>query len=167
MRQRKGWYWFVLVLTVGMDIPAVQAQCNAKQEDYHSPNGEPYFITEKVVPGELLYNMFRYLQLLRNEFWYSATENITITRAGVPSCIFVGCGVGLEEVKNLNQKWEIPLLTNVQIIGEKIFIPGKRNTFATIEQFENLIKILDLKSTIILDKDPRIVVEVSKKTVKL
>ena len=65
----------------------------------------------------------------------------------------MGSGVGLEEIKYLNQQWEIPILTNVRIIGEKIFIPGKRNTFATKEQFENLIEILDLKSTVLLDKD--------------
>ena len=104
MKQKQEWYWLVWVLAVNMGIRVVKAQCDARQEDYNSPNGEPYFITEEVVPNELLINMFRYLQLLRNEFWYAATDNITVTKAGDPSCVFVGNGVGLEEVESLDQE---------------------------------------------------------------
>ena len=154
--------WFGLVWLLTKNV-SIRAQCNTREEDFNSPNGEPYFITEEVVPNELLITMFRYLHLLRKEFWYIATDNITVTKAGDPSCVFVGNGVKLEEVESLDQEWKIPLLTNVQIVGDKIFIPGERNTFATITQFESLIKILNLKSTVKLDKDPRLVVEISKK----
>ena len=65
MKEKQVWCWLVWVLTVDMSIRVVKAQCDARQEDYNSPNGEPYFITEEVVPNELLINMFRYLQLLR------------------------------------------------------------------------------------------------------
>ena len=76
-----------------MNIWVVRTQCNTRKEDFNSPNGEPYFITEEVVPNEMLINMFRYLELLREEFWYIATNNITVTKAGDPSCIYVGAGV--------------------------------------------------------------------------
>ena len=88
-----------------MSIRVVRAQCNTRKEDLNSPNGEPYFITEEVVPNEMLINMFRYLELLREEFWYIATNNITVTKMGDPSCSYVGAGVKLEEVENLDQEW--------------------------------------------------------------
>ena len=65
--------------------------------------------------------MFQYLKLLRDEFWYTATKNTTIIRAGDPGCIYVGSGISLEEIKYLDQQWEIPILTNVQIIGRGIY----------------------------------------------
>ena len=164
MCQGRTWKWLLLGLAVIVNIPASQAQCEAKPENYYAPSGDPYFVSEKVVPSEPSLNMFKYLELLRAEFWYAATMNTTITRADDPGCVYVGTGISLEDIKYLDPTWEIPILTNVRIIGQKIFIPGKTNTFVTKEQFERLVGILGLKSTVLLNKNPRVMVTISKKT---
>ena len=145
-----------------VNTPASQAQCEARPENYYVPSGDPYFVSEKVVPSELSLNMFKYLELLRAEFWYAATMNTTITRADDPGCVYVGTGISLEDIKYLDPTWEIPILTNVRIIGQKIFIPGKTNTFVTKEQFKRLVGILGLQSTVVLNKNPRVMVTISK-----
>ena len=58
----------------------------------------------------------------------------------------------------------MPLLTNLQVVGNRVFIPGKRATFASFNQFTELIEILQLKSKIEMEKNPRVVLNLSTKT---
>ena len=83
---------------------------------------------------------------------------------GDASCGYVGAGIGLEELENFDQDWSVPLLTNLQLVGNRVFIPGKRATFATFNQFEELIEILHLKSTVEMEKNPKVVLDLSTKT---
>ena len=58
----------------------------------------------------------------------------------------------------------MPLLTNVMLVGDKVFIPGKISTFATLDQFTELAKILQLKTQIELKKHPKIMLNLSSRT---
>ena len=118
MRKTLGGFGIVWLLNRNVSI---RAQCSTREENFNSPNGEPYFITEKVVPKEMLINMFKYLELLRAEFWYVTTNNITVTKMGDTSCSYVGAGIKLEELENIDQEWSVPLLTNLQILGNRIY----------------------------------------------
>ena len=60
--------------------------------------------------------------------------------------------------------WELPLRTDIRILGNKIYIPGnKTHTLVTINQFTELVEILGLKCDIKLAKNPRVVVNLSQK----
>ena len=146
-------------------IPISQPQCVAKPENFYEPLGDPHFISEKLVPSDLMVNMFEYLEMLRSEFWYAASMNTTVTNAKDPSCSYVWVGVSLENIKYIDADWNIPLLTNVRIYGQKLFIPGqKANTLMTLQQFAHLADILGLKSNVVMDGHPNIMVKVSKNT---
>ena len=61
--------------------------------------------------------------------------------------------------------WELPLRTDIRILGNKIYIPGNNShTMVTIDQFTELVVILGLKCDIKLNKNPRVVVNLSQKT---
>ena len=142
----------------------VKCQCSTKDENFNSPDGGPFFSSEEVVPLEMLVDMIEYLELLRTEWWYVTANNITVTRMGDESCEFLGKGIGLETLDTFDNNWTVPLLTNLMVVGEKVFIPGKLSTFASLDQFTELAKILQLKSQIELGKNPKIVLNLSSRT---
>ena len=103
--------------------------------------------------------------MIRSEFWYAASVNTTATNAKDPACSYVGVGVSLENIKYIDTDWNIPLLTNVRIYDQKLFIPGQEAyTLVTLQQFEHLADILGLKSNVVMDGHPNIMVKVSKNT---
>ena len=112
----------------------------------------------------MLISMVKYLELLRTEWWYVTANNITVTRMGDDSCEFLGKGIGLETLDTFDQNWTVPLLTNLMVVGNRVFIPGKLTTFASLTQFTELAKILQLKSQIELGKNPKIVLNLSSRT---
>ena len=55
-------------------------------------------------------------------------------------------------------------LTDLVIVGDNVFIPGKLSTLATLKQFAELATILRLKSQVELRKHHRIVVNLMTRT---
>ena len=156
-----GWFGIVWLLSKNVNL---RAQCSTRDENFNSPDGGPFFTSEEVVPLEMLITMVKYLELLRTEWWYVTANNITVTRMGDDSCEFVGKGIGLEDLDSFDQNWTVPLLTNLEVVGNRVFIPGKLATFASINQFTELVEILQLKSQIEMGKNPRIVLNLSTRT---
>ena len=96
MRSRwRAWPWLLLGWAMVFSIPISQAQCVAKPENFYEPQGDPHFLSEKLEPSDLLVNMFKYLEMIRAEFWYAASMNTTVTNAKDPACSYVGVGVSL------------------------------------------------------------------------
>ena len=112
----------------------------------------------------MLVDMIGYLELLRTEWWFVTANNFTVTMMGDDSCAFLGKGIGIETLDAFDPNWTVPLLTNVMVVGDKVFIPGKLTTFASLTQFTELAKILQLKSQIELGKNPKIVLNLSSRT---
>ena len=113
--------WFNIVWLLSM-IVNVRSQCSTKDENFNSPDGGPFFTSEEVVPLEMLISMVKYLELLRTEWWYVTANNITVTRMGDDSCEFVGKGIGLEDLDTFDQNWTVPLLTNLQVVGNRVLL---------------------------------------------
>ena len=155
--------WFDIVWLLSMTMN-VKSQCSTKDENFNSPDGGPFFSSEEVVPLEMLVDMIEYLKLLRTEWWYVTANNFTVTRMGDDSCEFLGKGISLETLDAFDPNWTVPLLTNLMVVGDKVFIPGKLTTFASLTQFTELAKILQLKSQIELGKNPKIVLNLSSRT---
>ena len=156
-----GWFGIIWLLSKNVNL---RAQCSTRDKNFNSPDGGPFFTSEEVVPLEMLITMVKYLELLRTEWWYVTASNITVTRMGDDSCEFVGKGIGLEDLDSFDQNWTVPLLTNLRVVGNRVFIPGKLATFASIHQFTELVEILQLKSQIEMGKNPRIVLNLSTRT---
>ena len=73
--------------------------------------------------------------------------------------------MNLESIKYIKSDWSIPILTNLRIWGQKLFILGRdANTLVTLEQFKHLSSILGISSTVEMDGHPNIMVDVSKKS---
>ena len=142
----------------------VRSQCSTQDETFNSPDGGPFFSSEEVVPLEMLVDMIEYLKLLRTEWWYVTANNFTVTRMGDDSCEFLGKGISLETLDAFDPNWTVPLLTNLMVVGNRVFIPGKLTTFASLTQFTELAEILQLKSQIELEKNPKIVLNLSSRT---
>ena len=70
----------------------------------------------------------------------------------------------METLDTFDKNWTVPLLTNLMVVGNRVFIPGKLATFASFNQFTELIEILQLKSKIEMEKNPRIVLNLSTRT---
>ena len=70
----------------------------------------------------------------------------------------------MDMIPDFPTDWELPLRTDIRILGNKIYIPGnKTHTLVTINQFTELVEILGLKCDIKLAKNPRVVVNLSQK----
>ena len=142
----------------------VESQCETHSQTFNSPAGGPYFESEELVPQDLMEDMIGFLTLVRSEWWFEGAHNFTITRAKDASCAFLGAGVSMETLEKLNSSWSMPLLTDLIIIGENIFIPGNLSTLVTLEQFAELATLLSFKSQVELGKHHRIVVNLVTKT---
>ena len=70
----------------------------------------------------------------------------------------------MDTLENFDPNWTVPLLTDLLIVGDKVFIPGKLSTFASLDQFAELAMILQLKSQLQLGKHPKIVANLASKT---
>ena len=93
----------------------------------------------------MLEDMIGFLKLVRSEWWFETAKNLTITRTGDSSCAFLGEGVSMDALEDFDSSWSVPLLTDLIIVGDNVFIPGKLSTLATLEQFAELATILRLK----------------------
>ena len=155
--------WFTLVWLMSMTL-TVESQCSTHSETFNSPTGGPYFSSEEIVPQDMLEDMIGFLKLVRSEWWFETAHNFTVTRTGDSSCAFLGEGVSMDTLENFDPSWSVPLLTDLVIVGDNVFIPGKISTFATLDQFAELATILCLKSQVELGKHHRIVVNLVTRT---
>ena len=155
------WLKFVWLLSMTLEV---KSQCSTNDEIFNSPEGGPFFSSEKIVPLNMLEDMLGYVELLRTEWWFMSADNLTVTMMGDDSCAFLGKGIGIENLSAFDPNWTVPLLTNVMLVGDKVFIPGKISTFATLDQFTELAKILQLKTQIELKKHPKIMLNLSSRT---
>ena len=125
--------WFQLVWLMSMTL-TVESQCSTHSETFNSPNGGPYFSSEEIVPQDMLVVMIEYLKLVRSEWWFVAENNFTVTRTGDNSCAYLGKGVGMDTLEDFDPSWSVPLLTNLVMVGDKVFIPGRLSMFASLDQ---------------------------------
>ena len=139
--------WCKLLWLMSMAL-TVESQCETHSETFNSPAGGPYFESEEIVPQDMLKDMIGFLTLVRSEWWFEAAHNFTVTRKGDSSCAFLGEGVSMDALEDFDSSWSVPLLTDLVIVGENVFIPGKITTLATLEQFAELATILRLKSQV-------------------
>ena len=155
--------WGKLLWLMSMAL-TVESQCETHSETFNSPAGGPYFESEEIVPQDMLEDMIGFLKLVRSEWWFETAKNLTITRTGDSSCAFLGEGVSMDALEDFDSSWSVPLLTDLIIVGDNVFIPGKLSTLATLEQFAELATILRLKSQVELGKHHRIVVNLVTRT---
>ena len=122
--------WCKLIWLMSMAL-TVKSQCETHSETFNSPDGGPYFSSEEIVPQDMLEDMIGFLKLVRSEWWFETAHNFTVTRTGDSSCAFLGEGVSMDALENFDSSWSVPLLTDLVIVGDNVFIPGKISTFAT------------------------------------
>ena len=152
-------------VTLILISPGVNGQCVARGQNFNEPLGDPVTISEEIKPGQLLEDLFAFFKLVRNEFYYTVSDNITMTKAGDPGCSVIGEGISLEMIKTFPPDWTLPLLTDIRILGTKLYIPGNQtHTLVTLNQFVELVNILGLQCDIKLNNHPNIVVDLSTKT---
>ena len=71
-------------------VTGVATQCGARGQIFNAPLHDPSTVTEEIKPLQLLEDLFTFFRLMRNEFYYSVSENITMTTAGDPGCSVIG-----------------------------------------------------------------------------
>ena len=125
--------WGKLLWLMSMAL-TVESQCETHSETFNSPAGGPYFESEEIVPQDMLKDMIGFLTLVRSEWWFETAHNFTVTRTGDSSCAFLGEGVSMDTLEKFDPSWSVPLLTDLVIVGDNVFIPGKISTFATLDQ---------------------------------
>ena len=108
------WLMFVWLLSMTLEV---KSQCNTNDEIFNSPEGGPFFSSEKIVPLNMLVDMLGYLELLRTEWWFMSANNLTVTMMGDDSCAFLGKGIGMETLDAFDPNWTVPLLTNLMVVG--------------------------------------------------
>ena len=142
----------------------VNTQCETQSQTFHSPASGPYIESEELVPQILMRDMIKFITLVRSEWWFTGPHNFTITRAKDASCAFLGAGVGMETLEKLNSSWSMPLMTDLTIIGNNIFIPGNLSTLVTLTQFSELATLLGFNSRIDVGKHHKVVVNLEAKS---
>ena len=60
-------------------VTGVATQCVARGQTFNAPLHDPSTVTEEIRPLQLLEDLFTFFRLMRNEFYYSVSENITMT----------------------------------------------------------------------------------------
>ena len=142
----------------------VHTQCDTQQQNFHAPVNGPYGESEEIVPQLLLRDMIKFVTLIRAEWWFPGPNNLTITRANDPSCAFLSSGMGMEELEGLESSWSLPLMTDLTIIGNSVYIPGNLSATVTFTQFSELAELLGFTSRINVGKHHKVVVRLDAKS---
>ena len=145
-------------------IGSVRSQCHTQQQIFHAPVDSPYSESEKIVPRLLLRDMIHFITLLRGEWWLNGQNNLTITRGNDSSCAYLSSGINMEELQGLNSSLSLPLMTDLTLISEKVFIPGELTATVTLDQFSELAELLGFNSRLIGDKHHRVVVRLDTRS---
>ena len=143
---------------------SVRSQCYTQQQIFHAPVDGPYSESEEIVPQLLLRDMIHFVTLLRAEWWLTGQNNLTITRSNDSSCAFLSSGVNMEELQGLDSSWSLPLMTDLTLINDKVYIPGNLSATVTFKQFSELAELLGFTSRLNVDKHHRIVVRLDAKS---
>ena len=143
---------------------SVRSQCHTQQQIFHAPVDSPYSESEEIVPQLLLRDMIHFVTLLRAEWWLTGQNNLTITRGNDSSCAFLSSGVNMEELQGLNSSWSLPLMTDLTLINDKVFIPGNLSATVTFKQFSELAELLGFNSRLNVDKHHRVVVRLDTRS---
>ena len=145
-------------------VGCVRSQCYTQQQIFHAPVNSPYSESEKIVPQLLLRDMIHFIILLRGEWWLTGQNNLTITRGNDSSCAYLSSGINMEELQGLNSSWSLPIMTDLTLVSEKVFIPGELTATVTLDQFSELAELLGFNSRLIGDKHHRVVVRLDTRS---
>ena len=143
---------------------SVHSQCHTQQQTFHAPVDDPYSESEEIVPQLLLRDMIHFVTLIRAEWWLPGQNNLTITRANDSSCAFLSSGVNMEELQGLESSWSLPLMTDLTLIRDKVYIPGNLSATVTFTQFSELAALLGFTSRLNVDKHHRVVVRLDARS---
>ena len=142
----------------------VHTQCHTQQQTFHAPVDGPYGESEEIVPQLLLRDMIQFVTLIRAEWWLPGQNNLTITRANDSSCAFLSSGVNMEELQGLDSSWSLPLMTDLTLIRDKVYIPGNLSATVTFKRFSELAELLGFTSRLNVDKHHRVVVRLDARS---
>ena len=135
-----------------------------RSQTFNMPADGPVTLTEELRPVDMFRDLFRFFEIIRGEMFYTVNKTVTMTSKGDPACALLAKGIPLDELQNFPGDWEIPLMTNIRIVGSTFYIPDNdSHTLVTTAQFGGLIEILGLKSEVKMEKHPRLVADLSRK----
>ena len=145
-------------------VGCVRAQCHTQQQIFHAPVDNAYSESEKIVPQLLLRDMIHFIMLLRGEWWMTGQNNLTVTRGNDSSCAYLSSGIKMEEVQGLNSSWSLPIMMDLTLVGEKVFIPSEPTAIVTLDQFSELAELLGFNSRLVGDKHHKVVVRLDTRS---
>ena len=98
-------------------IPGARGQCVPRIQTFNMPADGPVTLTEELRPVDMFRDLFRFFKIIRGEMFYTVNKTVTMTSKGDPACALLAKGIPLDELQNFPGDWEIPLMTNIRIVG--------------------------------------------------
>ena len=145
-------------------LRCVQSQCHTQKQVFHAPVSNASIESEKIVPQVLLRDMIHFIILIRGEWWISGQSNLTVTQKNDSSCAYLSSGMKMEDLEGLNSNWSLPIMMDLTLVGEKVFIPGEHIAIVTLDQFSELAELLGFNSRLVGDKHHKVVVRLDTKS---
>ena len=94
----------------------------------------------------------------------SGQNNLTVTRGNDSSCAYLSSGIKMEDLEGLNSSWSLPIMMDLTLVGEKVFIPGEHTAIVTFDQFSELAELLGFNSRLVGDKHHKVVVRLDTRS---
>ena len=145
-------------------VRCVQSQCHTQKQVFHAPVSNASIESEKIVPQVLLRDMIHFIILIRGEWWISGQSNLTVTQKNDSSCAYLSSGMKMEDLEGLNSNWSLPIMMDLTLVGEKVFIPGEHMAIVTLDQFSELAELLGFNSRLVGDRHHKVVVRLDTRS---